>query len=174
MPIECEVTPAQSLNQGKIIATGELGTMAKESINNVSAIFKKLTGKDISNYDIHVQFLQAHGVEGDSASISVASAVISVLQDIPINQNLAMTGSLSIRGEVLPVGGVTGKINAAISSKVKKVLIPYSNKEDVVLSKEQASKIEIIPVKTIADVIKHAFKDGKKKDALLKNLRKIK
>jgi Lon-like ATP-dependent protease len=173
LPIECEVTFAQSQNQGKVIATGKLGEIAKESVENVSAIFKKLTGKDISNYDIHVQFLQTHGVEGDSASISIASAVISVLENIPIKQTIAMTGSLSIRGEVLPVGGVTGKINAAINSKIKKVLIPFTNKEDVVLSKEALDKIEIIPVKTIKEVIEHAFEDGAKKEKLLKRLKSL-
>jgi len=173
LPIECEVTFAQSLNQGKVIATGKLGEIAKESVENVSAIFKKLTGKDVSNYDIHVQFLQTHGVEGDSASISIASAVISVLEKIAIKQSVAMTGSLSIRGEVLPVGGVTGKINAAINSKIKKVLIPYTNKEDVVLSKEAHKKIEIIPVKSIKDVIEHAFEDSAKKEQLLKRLKSL-
>jgi ATP-dependent Lon protease len=174
LPIECEVTFAQSQNQGKVIATGKLGEIAKESVQNVSAIFKKLTGKDISNYDIHVQFLQTHGVEGDSASISIASAVISVLEKIAIKQDVAMTGSLSIRGEVLPVGGVTGKINAAINSRVKKVLIPYPNREDVVLSKDALKQIEIIPVKTIRDVIKYAFEDCDQKDKLLKKLSSLK
>jgi len=173
LPIECEVTFAQSLNQGKVIATGKLGEIAKESVENVSAIFKKLTGKDVSNYDIHIQFLQTHGVEGDSASISIASAVISVLEKISVKQTIAMTGSLSIRGEVLPVGGITGKINAAINSKIKQVLIPYTNKEDVVLSKEALKQIEIIPVKTIGDVIKHAFEDGPKKEKLLKRLKSL-
>jgi ATP-dependent Lon protease len=174
LPIECEITFAQSLNQGKVIATGKLGEIAKESVNNVSAIFKKLTGKDISNYDVHVQFLQTHGVEGDSASISIASAVISVLEKIPIKQSIAMTGSLSIRGEVLPVGGVTGKISAAIKSKIKTVLIPYTNKDDVVLSKEDLKKIEIIPVKTIKDVIKEAFDNSPQKEKLLKKLSSLK
>ncbi|MCK9292907.1 MAG: ATP-dependent protease LonB [archaeon] len=174
LPIECEVTTSQSVNHGKVIATGKLGDIAKESVQNVSAIFKKMSGKNISNYDVHIQFLQTHGVEGDSASISIASAVISVLEQIPINQDVAMTGSLSIRGEVLPVGGVTGKITAAINSKIKKVLIPYSNREDVVLSSEDIKKIEIIPVKNISEVIKYAFKDSKKKEALLKKIKDFK
>ena len=174
LPIECEVTTSQSVNHGKVIATGKLGDIAKESVQNVSAIFKKMSGKNISNYDVHIQFLQTHGVEGDSASISIASAVNSVLEQIPINQDVAMTGSLSIRGEVLPVGGVTGKITAAINSKIKKVLIPYSNREDVVLSSEDIKKIEIIPVKNISEVIKYAFKDSKKKEALLKKIKDFK
>ncbi|MFH0905934.1 MAG: ATP-dependent protease LonB [archaeon] len=171
LPIECEVTAAQSNQEGKIIATGKLGDIAKESIDNVSAIFKKMTGRDISNYDIHIQFLQTYNVEGDSASISVAISVISVLQNIPIKQDLAMTGSLSIRGEVLPVGGITAKVNAAIDAKIKKVIIPYSNKDDLVLHSDLAKKIEIITVKTIWDVVEYAFKDCKKKTELLERVR---
>jgi len=172
LPIECEITPAHSTLQGKIIATGQLGTIAKESIHNVSAIFKKLTGKDIANYDVHIQFLQTYNVEGDSASVSVASVVISVLQGIPIKQDIAMTGSLSIRGEVLPVGGVTAKVNAAADANIKKIIVPYANIEDLVLSEDVKKKVEVIPVKTIWDVIEQAFKDSKKKEELLKSVRK--
>ena len=61
-----------------------------------------------------------------------------MLEDIPIKQEIAMTGSLSIRGDVLPIGGVTAKVNAAKNAKIKKVIIPESNKEDLVLSPEVA------------------------------------
>ncbi len=172
LPIECEITPASSKNEGRIIATGQLGSIAKESVENVSAIIKKLTGKDISNYDIHVQFLQTYNVEGDSASISIATAIISVLEGIPIKQDVAMTGSLSIRGEVLPIGGVTAKVNAAKRAKIKKVIIPESNKEDLVLAPEVAKDLEIIPVKTIWEVILHAFKDTNKKEDLIQRINK--
>ena len=172
LPIECEITPASSKNEGRIIATGQLGNIAKESVENVSAIIKKLTGKDISNYDIHVQFLQTYNVEGDSASISIATAIISVLEGIPIKQDVAMTGSLSIRGEVLPIGGVTAKVNAAKRAKIKKVIIPESNKEDLVLAPEVAKDLEIIPVKTIWEVILHAFKDTNKKEDLIQRINK--
>lgn len=159
LPIECEITPAQSKNEGRIIATGQLGNIAKESVDNVSAIIKRLTGKNISDYDIHIQFLQTYNVEGDSASISIATAIISVLEGIPIKQDVAMTGSLSIRGEVLPIGGVTAKVNAAKRAKIKTVIIPESNKEDLVLSPEVLKNLKIIPVKTIWEVITNAFKD---------------
>lgn len=172
LPIECEITPAQSKQEGRIIATGQLGNIAKESVDNVSAIIKKLTGKDISNYDIHIQFLQTYNVEGDSASISIATAIISVLEGIPVRQDVAMTGSLSIRGEVLPIGGVTAKVNAAKRAKIKKVIIPESNKEDLVLSPEVLKDLEIIPVKTIWEVIYHAFKDTAKKEDLMARINK--
>jgi len=83
-----------------------------------------------------------------------------------------MTGSLSIRGEVLPIGGVTAKVNAAKTAKIKKVIIPESNKEDLVLSPEVSKDLEIIPVKTIWEVIAHAFKDNSKKDSLINRINK--
>jgi len=173
LPIEAEAAPAQSSLEGKIIATGKLGEIAKEAVTNVSALIKKNTGTSISNYDIHIQFVQAHGgVEGDSASVSVATAVISALENIPIDQSLALTGSLSVRGDVLPVGGVTGKIEAAAEAGIKKVLIPRSNMADVLIEDRYRKKIEIIPVDTLSDVLEHALV-GKGKKSLLQKMRKI-
>jgi Lon-like ATP-dependent protease len=173
LPIVAEAAPAQSKEEGKIIATGKLGEIAKEAVQNVSALIKKHTGTDISSYDIHIQFLQAYeGVEGDSASVSVATAVISSLENIPVDQSVALTGSLSVRGDVLPVGGVTGKIEAAAESGIKKVLIPKSNMHDVLIEERYKNKIEIIPVETLNDVLEHAL-IGKGKKSLLDKMQKI-
>jgi len=99
LSIVAEVTPAGSKSEGKIIATGRLGEIAKEAVQNVSAILKKYMGKDISKRDIHIQFVGTYeGVEGDSASIAVATAVISAMENVPILQEVAMTGSLSVHG----------------------------------------------------------------------------
>ena len=164
LPVEALVTPSQG-GGGKIHATGGLSDLAKESVTNVSAVIKKLTGKDISDYDIHIQFVDTHGVDGDSASITIATAVISALESIPIRQDLAMTGSLSVRGEVLPIGGVTAKIEAAARSGIKTVIIPRANEQDVLLDTKYESMIEVIPVDTLDEVmefalIKHAEKAG--------------
>src|SRR5208283_5898104 len=121
----------------KFIPTGRLGKVASEAVKNVSAIIKKHMGKDTANYDMHVQFIQIEGVEGDSASISVAVSIISAMENVPINQSVAMTGSLSVRGEVLPVGGVTTKVEAAINAGIKKIIIPASNINDVALSEDK-------------------------------------
>jgi len=137
----------------------------------VSALIKKYTGEDISNHDVHVQFIGTYeGVEGDSASISVATAVISALEDVPIDQTVAMTGSLSVRGWVLPVGGVTAKIEAAIEAGIKKVIIPASNMRDVVLEDKYIGKILIIPVSNMSEVLENALIGGIKKEGLLKKL----
>ena len=169
-PIVAEVTPAQTKEGGKIIATGKLGEIARESVQNVSALIKKYTGQDISNHDIHVQFIGTYeGVEGDSASIAVATAVISAFEEIEVDQTCAMTGSLSVRGQVLPVGGVTAKIEAAAEMGLKKVLIPAENLKDVLLEDKYIGKIEVIPVRVLNDVLSHALV-GSKKEGLLKKL----
>ena len=169
-PIVAEVTPPQHREGGKIIATGKLGEIAKESVQNVSALIKKYTGEDISNHDIHVQFIGTYdGIEGDSASIAVATAVISALEEIEVDQTCAMTGSLSVRGQVLPVGGVTAKIEAAAEIGLKKVLIPEENLKDVLLDDKYIGKIEVIPVRTLNDVLTHALV-GARKEGLLKKL----
>lgn len=170
LPIAAEVTPAQVKNGGKIIATGRLGEIAKEAVENVSALIKKYTGEDISNHDIHVQFVGSReGTEGDSASISVATAVISALEDVPVDQSVAMTGSLSVRGQVLPVGGVTAKIEAAAEMGIRKVIIPRANLRDVILEDKYVGKVEIFAVDTLQEVLEHAL-IGPNKERLLSRL----
>lgn len=174
LPIVAEVTPAQTKSGGKIIATGQLGDIAKEAVQNVSALIKKYTGEDISNHDVHVQFVGTYeGVEGDSASISVATAVISAFEEVPVDQTVAMTGSLSVRGIVLPVGGVTAKIEAAAETGIKTVLIPKDNMKDVVLEDRYRAIIEVIPVENMNEVLKYALVSGKKKEGLMKKLTKL-
>jgi Lon-like ATP-dependent protease len=172
LPIESEVTPGGQ--ESEIIATGKLGDIAKEAIKNVSAIIKKYFGEDIKEtYDIYVQFLQTYeGVEGDSASIAVATSVISAFKKIPVKQDTAMTGSLSVRGEVLPIGGVTSKVEAAIETGVKTVIVPRSNFKDIIIPKDKLNKIKIIPVDTIEEVLKEALDWKGKQNILKKILRK--
>ncbi|MBS3118229.1 ATP-dependent protease LonB [Candidatus Woesearchaeota archaeon] len=169
LPIEAAVTPGGKKNE--IVATGKLGEIAKEAIKNVSAIVMNYFGEDIKEkYDIYVQFLQTYeGVEGDSASIAVATAIISALKDVPVRQDTAMTGSLSVRGEVLPVGGVTSKVEAAIEAGIKRVLVPKSNLQDIVIDKERLNGLKLIPVETLIDVLREAL-DWKGKEKLLKQI----
>ncbi|HUC38565.1 MAG TPA: ATP-dependent protease LonB [Candidatus Acidoferrum sp.] len=173
LPIVAEVTPASSRSEGKFIPTGKLGKIANEAVKNVSAIIKKHIGRDVANYDMHVQFLQSYaGVEGDSASISVAISIISAMEGMPVDQSMAMTGSLSVRGEVLPVGGVTSKVEAAINAGIRSVIIPASNVDDVYISKDRLKRIKIIPARTLADVIKYSIKQSKRKNEIMAELRK--
>jgi len=169
LPVEALVTPSQG-GGGKIHATGGLSDLAKESVTNVSAVIKKLTGKDISDYDIHIQFVDTHGVDGDSASITIATAVISALENIPIRQDLAMTGSLSVRGEVLPIGGVTAKIEAAARSGVKTIVVPRANMQDVLLDDAFEKMVEVVAVDTLDEVMEYALIKHEQKEGLVERL----
>jgi len=167
LPIMAEVTHTQE-EFGQIIATGislrrqeswlkEEESIAQQSLKNVSALIKKFTGKDVRNMDIHIQFIGTYGAEGDSASITIATAVISAIEGIPVRQDVAMTGSLSVRGDVLPIGGVTYKIEAAVKAGIKTVLIPRMNLGDVLIEERYKPLVTIIPVDTIDDVLKVAL-----------------
>ncbi|MFZ1897694.1 ATP-dependent protease LonB [Methanoregula sp.] len=183
LPIMAEVTPAIGKEGGEIIATGISGkrqepwlkdeeSIAQQSIKNVSALIKKFTGKDIKNMDVHIQFIGTYGAEGDSASITIATAVISAIDGIPVRQDLAMTGSLSVRGDVLPVGGVTYKIEAAVKAGIKTVLIPRMNMNDVLIEEQYKPLVTIIPVDTIDEVLKHALVP-ENMDGFLSKLKKM-
>ena len=172
LPVEALVTPSHS-SGGKVLATGGLSDIAKESVTNVSAVIKKLTGKNVSDYDIHIQFVDTHGVDGDSASITIATAIISALEDIPIRQDLAMTGSLSVRGEVLPVGGVTAKIEAAARSGIRTVLIPKANSQDVLIDDKFKDIVEVLTVDSLDEVMEYALVTSDKKPGLVERLGKI-
>ena len=172
LPVEALVTPSQG-GGGKIHATGGLSDLAKESVTNVSAVIKKLTGKDISDYDIHIQFVDTHGVDGDSASITIATAIISALENIPIRQDLAMTGSLSVRGEVLPIGGVTAKIEAAARSGVKTIVVPRANMQDVLLDDRFEDMVEVVAVDTLDEVMKYALIKHDQKASLVERLEAV-
>ncbi len=176
LPIMAEITPAQSKEEGKIIATGKLQEIAKEAVTNVSVLIKKFLGEDITKKDVHIQFIGTYeGVEGDSASISIATAVISALEGVPVKQTVAMTGSLSVRGDVMPVGGeragVTQKIEAAAQAGIKTVLIPKSNMGDVLIDDSMKNSIEIIPVSNISEVFEYAM--GSQRTRLIEKLKKF-
>jgi Lon-like ATP-dependent protease len=172
LPIEASVVQAMAKERGRILATGKLGEIAKEAITNVGALVKKYSNTSLSRFDIHIQFLQTfEGVEGDSASISVATAVISALEEIPVRQDVAMTGSLSIRGEVLPIGGVNAKIEAAKEAGMKEVIIPKANEKDILVDRKG---ITIRLAENMADVLDYALKWSKGKKVLSKIKRAIK
>lgn len=173
LPVMAEVTPSQG--PGDVIATGQLKEMAQEAVQNVSAIIKKFSDEDISQKDVHIQFVQAGegGVDGDSASITVATAVISALEEAPVKQDLAMTGSLSVRGDVLPVGGVTHKIEAAAKAGIETIIIPMANEQDVMIEDEYKEMVEIVPVSHISEVLDVALAGEPEKDSLVDRLRNI-
>lgn len=171
LPIVAEVSPSQVKRGGRLIATGRLGDIAKEAVENISAVIKKYNSKSLADSDIHLQYIGTYdGVEGDSASITMATVIISAMEGIPIRQDMAMTGSLSVRGKVLPVGAVTAKLEAAAASGIKIALIPADNGKDVMIDQKYYRTMEIYTVSNFRDVIEYAFIDCPKKQEYLEKL----
>ena len=160
LPLVAEVSPAQVRKGGRIVATGQLGVIAKEAVDNISAVIKKYTMTNLTDVDIHLQYIGTYsGVEGDSASITMATVIISALENIPIRQDLAMTGSLNVRGQVLPIGAVTAKLEAAAEAGIKIALIPESNAKDVMMEDRYYDVMDVYSVSNLRDVLEYAFVD---------------
>ncbi|HKM09225.1 MAG TPA: ATP-dependent protease LonB [Candidatus Methanomethylophilaceae archaeon] len=171
LPLVAEVAPAQIKKGGRIVATGQLGVIAKEAVDNISAVIKKYTMTNLTDVDIHLQYVGTYsGVEGDSASITMAAVIISALDNIPIRQDMAMTGSLNVRGQALPIGAVTAKLEAAAESGIKMALIPEANAKDVMIEDRYYDMIEIYTVKNLRDVLEYAFVDCPMKTQYLDKL----
>jgi Lon-like ATP-dependent protease len=125
---------------------------ARGSVDNVLTVIRKFLDVDPRDYDIHINFPGGIPIDGPSAGITIATVIYSAITNKKIDNEIAMTGEVSIRGEVKPVGGVVCKIEAAQQAGVKKVLIPKDNYQQSFEDRE----IEIIPVQRIEEVIKHS------------------
>ncbi len=172
MPVMAEIT--DSMGPGRVIATGQLQDMAEEAVQNVSAIIKKYSKEDITDKDLHIQFInQGIEVDGPSASITVATAVISAMEEVPVDQSVAMTGSLSVQGTVLPVGGVTHKIETAAKTGCDTVIIPAMNEQDVMIEDEYNEMIDIVPVSDLSEVLAIALTNDATKGSLVDRLKEL-
>ena len=161
LTIEAVVMPGK----GKTILTGKLGDVMQESIHAAMSVVRsrcdKLGIEDnfYEKKDIHIHFPEgATPKDGPSAGIGITTAIISALTKIPVDAHVAMTGEITLRGEVLPIGGLKEKLLAAHRCNIKTVIIPEQNAKDLVeISEEIKSQLEIIPVKWIDQVIEIAL-----------------
>jgi Lon-like ATP-dependent protease len=166
--MEIEVTAEQNrFGNGRLTITGvvdeeEFGTpgrtmrrksMAKGSLENVLTVLSSQFSIEWQKYDIHVNFPGGGPVDGPSAGITVATAIYSAIKKIPIDNTVAMTGEISIRGFVKPVGGVSAKIAAAIHAGARKVIIPKENWQEIYKTMD----IEVIAVDTLEETLRHAL-----------------
>ncbi|KRQ86139.1 Lon protease 2 [Caloramator mitchellensis] len=126
---------------------------SKGSVENVLTVLKRNLDIDPKNYDIHVNFPGGMPIDGPSAGITITTAIYSAITGIPVNNEIAMTGEISIRGFVKPVGGIIAKIDAAKKAGAKKVLIPKENYQENFAEFD----IEVIPVERIEEVISEAL-----------------
>jgi len=127
---------------------------AKASVENVLTVLKRFLGVDVKEYDIHLNFPGGIPIDGPSAGIAIAAAVYSAIMEIPVSNDIAMTGEISIRGKVKPVGGVPDKLQAAKLAGINRVLIPRENWHEMF----NDLGIEVIPVDDIMQVLEHTFR----------------
>ena len=151
--------------KGNIIRTGSLGDVMKESVEAARSLVKSRSDKFhidkevFEKTDLHIHFPEgATPKDGPSAGIGITLSILSSLTKIPVKCNVAMTGEITLRGEVLAIGGLKEKLLAAIRGGIKQVLIPKDNIKDLAeLPKKVINSIEIIPVQLIDEVFEHGL-----------------
>lgn len=164
--VEASALPTTK-GQGKIMVTGMveeeeiagLGhtmrrkSLARGSVENVLTVLRHLARLDPRDYDIHINFPGGGPIDGPSAGVTIATAAYSAMLNLSVDNQLAMTGEVSVRGEIKPVGGVVAKVEAARLAGVKKVLIPKENWQEMFVHLEG---IEVIPVEKLEEVLQMA------------------
>ena len=161
MQVEVNMMPGK----GEIRLTGQLGDVMKESAMTGISYVRSVAGQYgiepvvFTENDFHFHIPEgAVPKDGPSAGITMATALLSVLTKTPVRADVAMTGEITLRGRVLPIGGLKEKLLAAKTAGIKTVLVPEENRKDVEeISREIRNGLEIVPVKTMEEVIKRAF-----------------
>lgn len=151
--------------KGKLDSTGQLGSVMSESVKAAMSVIRSrsadlgLQADFYEKIDLHLHFPEgAIKKDGPSAGIAVCTAITSALTQIPVRADVAMTGEITLRGEVLPIGGLKEKLLAALRGGIKTVLIPYDNVRDLSeISTEITSQLNIKPVHWIEEVLEEAL-----------------
>ncbi|WP_119303229.1 endopeptidase La [Dongia deserti] len=161
LTIEAVTVPGK----GKVIATGKLGDVMKESVQAAESFVKSRAAEFgikptlFNRKDIHVHVPEgATPKDGPSAGVAMVTTIVSVLTAIPARRDVAMTGEVTLRGRVLPIGGLKEKLLAALRAGIKTVLIPSENEKDLADIPDNVKRgLEIVPVATVDEVLKNAL-----------------
>jgi len=151
--------------KGRMKTTGKLGEVMKESIDAASSFVRSravsfgIKPPSFEKLDIHVHVPEgATPKDGPSAGVAMVTSIVSVLTQIPVRRDVAMTGEVTLRGNVLPIGGLKEKLLAALRGGIKTVLIPKENVKDLPdIPENVKSGLELIPVESVTDVLKVAL-----------------
>ncbi|MGG7165667.1 Lon family ATP-dependent protease [Clostridium ihumii] len=154
LEIEAAVFEAKEKGHGTMRFNETAGSMAKDSVFNAASVIRKVTNKDIKDYDIHVNVVGGGNIDGPSAGAAITVCIISAILDKPLRQDIAITGEISLRGSVKPVGGIFEKIYGARRKGIKTVVVPKDNINEV---PKGLKDIEVKSVDTIEELLKIVF-----------------
>ncbi|WP_290455223.1 Lon family ATP-dependent protease [Romboutsia ilealis] len=151
--IESTVFPAKKKGHGTIKFNDTAGSMAKDSVFNAASVIRKITDKDIKDYDVHVNVIGGGQIDGPSAGAAITVCIISALTERAIRQDVAITGEISLRGKVKPVGGIFEKIYGARRKGIKLVAIPKDNEKEVPLGLEDIEVKSISHIEELMEIV---------------------
>lgn len=154
LEIEAVAFESKKPGMGIIKFNDTAGSMAKDSVFNAASVIRRITDKDIKDYDIHVNVVGGGRIDGPSAGAAITIAIISALMEKPIRQDVAITGEISLRGNIKPVGGIFEKIYGARRKGIKLVVVPKANEKEVPL---ELSDIEVKAINRIEDLMDIVF-----------------
>lgn len=152
--IEALAFPASEKGKGTVRFNDTAGSMAKDSVFNAATVIRKVTDKDIRDYDIHVNVVGGGNIDGPSAGAAITICIISALLGKPIRQDIAITGEISLRGKVKPVGGIFEKVYGARRKGINLVIVPKENEKEVPIGLKD---IDIKTVDTIEEIMNTVF-----------------
>lgn len=152
--IEAVSFPAAEKGKGTVRFNETAGSMAKDSVFNAASVMRALTGKELTDYDLHINVIGGGNIDGPSAGVAILAVIVSAVTGRKIRQNVAVTGEISLQGRVRPVGGVFEKAYGAKQAGMKVMLIPKENEKDI--PKEHLG-LEIHPVETAEEAFKYIF-----------------
>lgn len=154
LEIEAVVFPAHESGHGSIRFNDTAGSMAKDSVFNAASVIRKLTGKDLADYDVHINVVGGGRIDGPSAGAAIALAILSALEGWPAAQNVAITGEISIQGKVRAVGGIPEKLYGARQAGMKAVLVPAENRAEV---PEDPGNLRVVFVSDLEEALPYFF-----------------
>jgi ATP-dependent Lon protease len=160
--IEAVAFPAAQSGKGTIRFNETAGTMAKDSVFNAASVLRALTGIDIAEFDLHINVVGGGNIDGPSAGLAIFLALYSAVTKMPLPQDVAVTGELSIQGKVRAVGGIVEKLYAARQAGMRRVLIPKENAREVDAS---LSGLKVVPVSNVDQVLRNLPKRRRRRRA---------
>ncbi|NLM51637.1 MAG: ATP-dependent protease, Lon family [Firmicutes bacterium] len=155
LEIEAVAFAAAEAGKGMIRFNETAGSMARDSVFNAAAVIRRLTGEKLHNYDLHINVIGGGRIDGPSAGLAMVVVLLSAIKGWPVSQQVAVTGEVSLQGQVRPVGGIAEKLFGARLAGIQTVLVPFENKDEV----PELAGMRVIPVKTVEEALPWLFGD---------------